>query len=111
MARRASRTCEVTELFRLLGAPYVLDILHFTLARGGPSRFKDLQEGLGISPNTLTERLKGLVAAGLLERQAFSEIPPRVEYRASPKATELWPVFDTLNAWSKRHDLGLLHAA
>jgi DNA-binding HxlR family transcriptional regulator len=105
MARRPAKTCELSEVFRLLGAPHVLDILHVALLRGGPSRFKDFQGDLGISPNTLTERLKELVGAGLLLRQAFSEIPPRVEYRPSAKATELTPVFETLEAWSKRNNL------
>jgi DNA-binding HxlR family transcriptional regulator len=83
----------------------MLDILHVTLVHTGPRRFKDFEATLGISPNTLSERLKGLVAAGLLQREAFNEIPPRVEYRASPKALELKPVFDALAAWSKRNDL------
>lgn len=105
MARRPTKTCELSEVFRLLGAPHVLDILHVALIRDGPSRFKDLQAALGISPNTLTERLKDLVAAGLLLRQAFNEIPPRVEYRPSAKAVELSPVFEELEAWSKRNNL------
>src|SRR6266850_265993 len=105
MARRPAKTCELSEVFRLLGSPHVLDILHVALLRDGPSRFKDLQGALGISPNTLTERLKGLVASGLLLRQAFNEIPPRVEYQPSAKAKELFPVFETLNAWSKRNNL------
>ena len=105
MARKSKKQCELVEVFHLLGAPYVLDILHVTLIREGPSRFKHLQAALGISPNTLTERLKALVDAGLLLRQAFNEIPPRVEYRPSSKAIELKPVFETLDAWSKRNNL------
>ena len=105
MARPPKKECELGELFHLLGAPYVLDVLHVTLHHDGPMRFKDLQVALGISPNTLTGRLKELVDAGLLTREAFNEIPPRVEYRPSAKARDLMPVFSTLDAWSKRHDL------
>lgn len=105
MARRPANTCDLSELFHLLGSPHVLDVLHVTLIRDGPSRFKDLQAALGISPNTLTERLKELTAAGLLARRAFDEIPPRVEYTPTAKARELKPAFETLDAWSKRHNL------
>jgi len=108
MARRPAQTCDLSELFRLLGAPHVLDVLHVTLIAKGPSRFKDLQTSLKISPNTLAVRLKELVGAGLLLREAFSEIPPRVEYRPSEKARELWPVFEELDAWSKRNSLAPL---
>jgi DNA-binding HxlR family transcriptional regulator len=102
---RPKESCSKGELFKLLGAPHVLDILHATLTSKGPVRFKDLQAALAISPNTLAQRLQVLVAAGLLTRQAFNEIPPRVEYAASAKAHDLWPVFDTLNVWAQKHDL------
>src|SRR5438477_13102756 len=105
MARHQKEACELGELFRLLGSPHVLEVLHVAILRNGPSRFKDLQVALGISPNTLTLRLKELVACGLLTREAFNEIPPRVEYRPSAKALELQPVFQTLDAWSKRNNL------
>ncbi len=97
--------CQLQDLFHLFGAPHVLDVLHVALARAGPVRFKEIQSALDISPNTLAERLKLLVEVGLLTRQAFSEIPPRVEYTASSKARDLWPAFETLDGWSKRHDL------
>ena len=105
MARRTAPTCDLSELFHLLGAPYVLDVLHASLSKNGPLRFKDIQMALGMSPNTLTGRLKHLVEAGLLTREAFNEIPPRVEYRPSAKALELMPVFETLAGWSKRNNL------
>jgi DNA-binding HxlR family transcriptional regulator len=105
VARRPVKTCELSELFQLLGSPHVLDVLHETLMHDEPRRFKDIQTALDISPNTLAGRLKELVAVGLLTREAFNEIPPRVEYRASTKAKELRPVFETLDGWSKRNDL------
>ena len=105
MAKPEKKACELGELFHLLGAPYVLDVLHASLHHDGPMRFKDLQTALGISPNTLTGRLKELVEAGLLTREAFNEIPPRVEYTPSAKARDLMPVFETLDGWSQRHNL------
>jgi len=106
MARRPTHPgCQLSDLFRLLGEPHVLDILHLFLQEGERLRFTTIQARLAMSPNTLTERLKKLVQAGLLTRHAFNEIPPRVEYAATAKAQELKIVFDTLTAWAGRNAL------
>ncbi len=84
----------------------MLDLLHIFLRDApGPHRFVDLQERLSISPNTLSDRLRELVEAGLLTRTAYNEIPPRVDYQATPKALDLLPVFESLTAWAARNDL------
>ncbi|HUR25800.1 MAG TPA: helix-turn-helix domain-containing protein [Candidatus Thermoplasmatota archaeon] len=105
MARRPAKSCELTDLFRLLGEPYVLDVLYVALAHPDGVRFKDIQTAAAISPNTLSERLKRLVGAGLLTRHSFNEMPPRVEYKPTAKTDELRPVFDGLQGWSKRNSL------
>ncbi|HKZ89079.1 MAG TPA: helix-turn-helix domain-containing protein [Thermoplasmata archaeon] len=97
--------CAVTELFRTLGKAHMLNILYIFTTEPGPHRFVDIQHRLSLSPNTLAERLKDLVNAGLLTRTVYNEIPPRVDYEATPKAHELSPVFDTLNRWATRNDL------
>src|SRR5581483_9735033 len=97
--------CEVGELFRVLGKTHMLDILHLFLHEEGPKRFVEVQHRLGLSPNTLTERLKELQQVGLLSRTAYNEIPPRVDYEATPKAKDLMPVFEALLAWAQRHTL------
>lgn len=98
--------CEVGELFRLLGKSHVMGILYLFLKdQPGPHRFVDIQKRLELSPNTLTERLKELVDAGLLTRTAYNEIPPRVDYEATQKAKELDAVFVTLIEWAKRNNL------
>ena len=83
----------------------MLNILYIFTTESGPHRFVDIQRRLSLSPNTLAERLKDLVDAGLLTRTVYNEIPPRVDYEATPKAHELAPIFDTLNGWAKRNDL------
>ena len=98
--------CEISDLFRLLGKSHVMRILYLFLKEDPrPHRFVDVQHRLGLSPNTLTERLKELVAAGLLSRRPYNEIPPRVDYEATQKAKDLEPVFRELVLWSMRHDL------
>ncbi len=98
--------CDIGDLFRLLGKVHVLDILHlFIWEATGPRRFVEIQQALGISPNTLSERLKSLVEAGLLSRTSYNEIPPRVDYEVTAKARDLKPVFQALRAWSERNAL------
>jgi DNA-binding HxlR family transcriptional regulator len=55
-----------------------------------PVRYKQFRELMkGISSKTLTRRLKELEKDGILERQAYNEIPPRVEYKMTKKGQEL----------------------
>lgn len=84
----------------------MLDILSLMMSDGPSSRrFVEIQSALMISPNTLSDRLRELVQAGLLTRTAYSEIPPRVDYAITNKARELRPVFETLDRWASAHDL------
>lgn len=83
----------------------MLDILHIFETDPTPHRFVDIQERLRLSPNTLSERLRDLVDAGLLTRTAYNEIPPRVDYQSTAKALALGPVFASLEAWAGEHDL------
>ena len=95
----------VTEMLGLLGKAHTLAILGQFAFDGGPYRFNELESELQISPNTLSERLSELVDAGLLTRQSYDEIPPRVEYEASEKTDYLAPVFGHLFAWAGEFDL------
>lgn len=104
--------CEIQDLFRLLGRAHVLDILHmFVRESRGPLRFVEIQERLDISPNTLSQRLKDLVGAGLLSRVAYNQIPPRVDYEATEKALRLKKVFKALHEWAAENDLAPLPSA
>lgn len=104
--RKGHEGCEVGELFQLLGRPHTLDLLYvFTQEAKGPLRFVDLQEKLGLSPNTLSDRLKALVEAGLLTRTAYNEIPPRVDYEATTKTTGLCNVFAAMKTWAESNNL------
>lgn len=102
--------CAIGDLFRLLSQSHVLDILYLVHQRAAPLRFVELQTELGMSPNTLSARLKALVEAGLLTRTAYNEIPPRVDYAATPKAMELQGVFAQLQGWARKNTLTPLAA-
>jgi DNA-binding HxlR family transcriptional regulator len=66
----------------------------------GPRRFVELQRVLpGISTEQLRSRLNRMVADGLLTRQRYREVPPRVDYELTPRAKELLPVLGALARW------------
>lgn len=63
----------------------------------GHMRFSELERSLtGISPKTLSERLKRLEEAAVVERACFAEVPPRVEYTLTEKGFALLPVIDSM---------------
>src|ERR687888_375593 len=61
----------------------------------GRSRFCELERSLsGISPRTLSLRLRALEEEGIVERQTYAEVPPRVEYTLTAKGRALIPIID-----------------
>jgi DNA-binding HxlR family transcriptional regulator len=66
----------------------------------GRSRFCELERSLrGISPRTLSLRLRALEEAGIVERQTFPEVPPRVEYALTDKGRALVPLVEDMRAY------------
>jgi len=66
----------------------------------GERRFSELERSLrGISPKTLSERLKRLEESGVLRRRCFAEVPPRVEYSLTDKGHALLPVIESMRAF------------
>jgi DNA-binding HxlR family transcriptional regulator len=59
----------------------------------GPRRFSELEHSCaGISPRTLSERLRALEQEGILVRRSYPESPPRVEYELTEKGSDLLPI-------------------
>ena len=70
---------------------------------GGPRRFVELQRVLpGISTEQLRSRLNRMVADGLLTRQRYREVPPRVDYELTTRSRDLLPVLGALARWGYR---------
>ncbi|MBX2853681.1 MAG: helix-turn-helix transcriptional regulator [Rhodobacteraceae bacterium] len=69
----------------------------------GTRRFSDLEEQLGLSPNTLSTRLKKLEQAGVVVREIYSTNPPRSEYKLTDKGRALAPVMNAIYDWGMTH--------
>jgi DNA-binding HxlR family transcriptional regulator len=69
----------------------------------GRSRFCELERSLeGISPRTLSLRLRALEEEGVLERRTFPEVPPRVEYALTEKGRALVPLIEDMRRYGLR---------
>ncbi len=78
----------------------------------GRSRFCELERALpGISPRTLSLRLRSLEEEGIVERETHAEVPPRVEYALTDKGRSLVPVIESMYAWGEQWVVAPLPAA
>jgi DNA-binding HxlR family transcriptional regulator len=87
--------CPVARTADLIGNKWTPLILRDLAA--GEKRFSQLERSLlGISPKTLSERLKKLEEAQVVTRRCYAEVPPRVEYTLTDKGSALLPVIETM---------------
>ena len=92
--------CGVAAAATLLGDTWMLLLIR-DLA-DGPGRFTELQASTGISARVLTDRLRMMVAEGLVTRKMYAEIPPRVEYELTAKGREALPILDALRTYGEK---------
>ncbi len=91
--------CPVATTVRLIGNKWKLLILR-DLFYGGNKRFGDLLKSVtGISKKVLTDNLRSLESDGLIDREVFAEVPPRVEYSLSQLGQTLKPILDAMYIW------------
>jgi DNA-binding HxlR family transcriptional regulator len=91
---------ETARLRRLITRRGTLEILIPLCCTTSPVRYKQFRGMIkGISSKTLASRLKELEKGGVLERRAYNEIPPRVEYRLTAKGQELVEAVVNLLQW------------
>jgi DNA-binding HxlR family transcriptional regulator len=92
--------CPVTATADILGGKWTI-LLVRDLA-DGRSRFCELERSLeGISPRTLSLRLRALEEHGIVERRTFPEVPPRVEYSLTEKGRALVPIIEDMRAYGR----------
>jgi DNA-binding HxlR family transcriptional regulator len=95
--------CPIARSLDFIGERWTIRILR-ELIRLGPRKFQEFEQALpGISPNTLSARLKRLEDAEIVERRFYEQHPPRAEYLLTERGMELGPVLEALSAWGQRH--------
>ena len=95
--------CPVARTLEIVGERWTLLVVR-DLVLHGPQRFADLQQRLaGVSPSTLSARLKRLEDAGVVQRRFYEDHPPRAEYLLTDKGRALAPVVRALRDWGERH--------
>jgi DNA-binding HxlR family transcriptional regulator len=94
-------TCPVLATARIVSGKWTLLVLR-DLADGS-RRFTELQRSLaGISPRTLSLRLRVLEEEGVVVRREFPEMPPRVEYALTEKGLDLLPIVEAMRDYGSR---------
>jgi DNA-binding HxlR family transcriptional regulator len=93
--------CPIARTAEIIGGKWTLLIIRDLAS--GVKRFNQLERSLhGISPKTLSERLRSLEEEGVIIRQTFAEVPPRVEYTLTEKGRDLVDVVDSMRSYGKR---------
>jgi len=94
---------ETAKIRKLITKRGTIEMLIPLCCSTDPVRHKEFRQLLkGFSSKTLARRLKELEKGGILERQAYNEIPPRVEYRLTSKGQELVESIITLLQWMRK---------
>lgn len=95
-------SCPIARFIDALDGPWATLIVRELLT--GPKRFGELLAGLsGISPKTLSARLKKLAVFGILTRTEHGGVPPKVVYELTPVGVSLAPVLYQMAIWANAH--------
>lgn len=92
--------CGVNKTLKIIGSKWTMMLLHRLFE--GETRFGQLQRSLdGISPKTLSQRLKELEMEGIINKKIFAEVPLHVEYSLTPKGASLNRIFRDMESWGE----------
>jgi DNA-binding HxlR family transcriptional regulator len=93
----------VARTLAIIGERWTILILR-DLFLEGPRKFQDFEQSMpGISPNTLSARLKHLEENAIVERKIYEEHPPRAEYVLTERGRTLGPAMRALRGWGMEH--------
>lgn len=91
--------CPMPDIAKLIGGKWKLIVLQILIFRG-TKRFNELRRLIdGITQTMLTSQLRALERDGLVSRKIYAEVPPRVEYTATPRAIALTKMFHAMHEW------------
>lgn len=94
--------CPVETTLTMISDKWKVLILRDLLT--GTKRFGELKKSLtGVSQKVLTSQLREMEENGLVEREAYPEVPPRVEYSLTPLGRSLQPIMDAMRVWGEQY--------
>ncbi|HEO9033360.1 TPA: helix-turn-helix transcriptional regulator [Serratia marcescens] len=100
----AGESCPMVDFVNLVSGKWAIPILYRLIVIDGPVRFSELQRAVApIAQKELTRQLRLFELRGLVTRQVFPEVPPRVEYQVTALGKSLRPTLDSLAEWMRRH--------
>ncbi len=101
-AQKELPACPVETTLMLIGDKWKVLILRDLMP--GTKRFGELKKSIGhVSQKVLTAQLREMEAQGLVHRQVYAEVPPRVEYSLTALGRSLQPVLDAMIVWGENY--------
>ena len=101
-SKRATHTCAVTTTVDVIGGKWKTVALYHLLKQ--PVRFAELQRKLpGVTQRMLTLQLRELEADGLVHREVYPQVPPKVEYSLTELGQSLEPIIRAMLAWGEAY--------
>lgn len=98
--------CPVETTLALIGDKWKVLILRDLLP--GTKRFGELKKSVGkVSQKVLTAQLRAMEVSGLVHRQVYAEVPPRVEYSLTELGQSLKPILDSMSNWGESYKASL----
>ncbi len=95
-------SCPVCRTAEIISGKWTLLVIRDLV--DGPRRFCELERSLeGISPRTLSLRLRALEEQGIVERHTYPEVPPRVEYSLTEKGEALVPLIEDMRRYGREY--------
>lgn len=101
-AKNEFPACPVETTLTLIGDKWKVLILRDLMP--GTKRFGELKKSIGtVSQKVLTAQLRAMEESGLVHREVYAEVPPRVEYSLTELGKSLKPILDSLWAWGEAY--------
>lgn len=101
-AKKELPACPVETTLTLIGDKWKVLILRDLMP--GTKRFGELKKSVGnVSQKVLTVQLRAMEESGLVHREVYAEVPPRVEYSLTELGKSLKPILDSMWAWGEEY--------
>ena len=100
--KRGAAKCPVDVTLEVIGGRWKTVILYHLSQ--GTKRFSELRRCIsGITQKMLTQQLRQMAEDGIIHREVYAQVPPKVEYSLTPLGESLKPVVDAMCKWGRRH--------